>query len=156
MDKLEEEKLNEVINAVLEVYAFMFASPFEYPRDDVDQSGDACEVTIRFSGAKSGGLDLLLPLALAGEIANTALGLDEASEAESLDAARELSNQICGQLVTELFGAELNVVLDIPKASVAGESAWQPWCERGEFLGLLVEQTWPILFRFNVQQPVGT
>ena len=156
MDKLDGEKLNEVINAVLEVFAFMFASPLEQLDDEVDRSGDACEVSIRFSGAKSGGLDLLLPLSLAGEIANTALGLDEALEAESLDAARELSNQICGQLVTELFGTELDVVLDIPGAYIAAESVWQEWCDRGEFLGLLVEQAWPMLFRFYIQEPVGT
>lgn len=156
MNRLDEEKLNEVVNAVLEVYAFMFACPIDFPDDELDKSGDICEVSIRFSGAKSGGLALLLPLSLAGEIASTALGLDEVTESESLDAARELSNQICGQLVTELFGTEMDIVLDIPNAAVAGESAWQDWGERGECLGLLVEQAWPMLYRLTVDEPVGT
>lgn len=155
MDKDTVDKLNEVVNAVLEVYAFMYACPFDYPDEELDRSSDVCAVSISFSGAKSGGLELLLPMALAGEIANTALGLDAATESESLDAARELSNQICGQLITELFGTKIDIVLDIPTASITGESAWQDWGERGECLGLLVEQAWPLLFRFKVQETVG-
>lgn len=155
MDKLAEDKLNEVVNSVLEVYAFMYACPFDYPDDEVDQTGESCEVTIRFSGARSGELELLLPLSLAGEIANTALGTDVATESESLDAARELSNQVCGQLITELFGTEMDIVLEIPNATVADESTFQVWGERGECLGLLVEQAWPLLFRFKVQETVG-
>jgi len=156
MDKDTVDKLNEIVNDVLEVYAFMFACPTDFPDDALNQSSDVCAVSISFSGAKSGGLELLLPMALAGEIANTALGLDAASQSESLDAARELSNQMCGQLITELFGTKLDIALDIPTASMADESAWKNWAERGECLGLLVEQAWPMLYRLTVDEPVGT
>ena len=151
MDSETLEKIEEAVCHVIAVFSFMFgervgpeSEPLECPEDGVH----AC---VTFSGALEGRLHVLTSKALAGAMAMNALGLDEAGEHESLDALRELTNQLCGEIVLLMAGSEAKVTLGIPDSALLDPADWVACAAAEDSITLRVDEAEPLLVRCELQ-----
>lgn len=98
-------RLSAVTMATLERLAFLFASPVE-EAPAADESGLET-VSVDFTGAFTGGLELSLSVPVLAELAANMLGVGEGaalSAEEQRDALKELANVICGNLLPAIDG----------------------------------------------------
>lgn len=106
-DQKIADKLSTVLIQVLEQTAFLFADRIDDLDDVALHTIDFISVSLDYSGARSGGAVLILPVSLCDEICTNMLGTSDTtslSEDSRIDAAKELANIVVGQMLTEVFG----------------------------------------------------
>jgi chemotaxis protein CheY-P-specific phosphatase CheC len=109
--------LREIFSDILANLAFMFTDD-DLPEVEVDEVW--FETTIRYEGPTQGRLRLYCAQSFMTTLAGNLLGVDpDDSEADikSVDAVKELMNILCGQLVTQFYGADAVFNLSIPECN---------------------------------------
>ncbi|MDB5104615.1 MAG: hypothetical protein JWP91_2304 [Fibrobacteres bacterium] len=159
MDEARAETVGRVFREVLERQAFLFADPAE--GDLVvgtgSMQGTCLAATMAFRGAAEGGLSLIVPESLAGEIATNFLGLDAsepATPSQSRDCLKELLNVTCGHILTSLQGEEPVFDLSIPEVGEVAASEWGSWSVRPDTLVFQVDDS-AVLLTFHLNGPPG-
>ena len=103
-----KEKLGLVLSRVLEQVAFVFPEPMT-ESDKIDPAAESfIEISLRYWGASSGRVALILPASLSRQFSAGMLGLDPDTDDTTdsqTDAAKEIGNIVTGQVLTELFGS---------------------------------------------------
>jgi len=143
--------IERVLTDVMEQMAFVFADPAE--ADELPaQLDDAVAVSLSFRGAASGSLELVTSASVCRELAVNLSGDDEAGDDPRLgrQALMELTNVICGQLLTAVAGPEPVFDLDPPRLG-EGAEAWTRMRADDGVLGFLAEDQ-PLLLRFDYPQ----
>lgn len=105
---IERELLERVSSRVLEDAAFILATPLEIP-PPIPPHWDALGVHLDFCGPFSGHCELWASLEMAKIMAANMLGMTaSAPDAQEMccDALKESLNILCGNLLTELAGAD--------------------------------------------------
>jgi CheY-specific phosphatase CheX len=147
------QPVRQVFLQVLENLGFMFGDPVE--KQELPVGVESCmEATIGYRGPTCGRLTLLVPAAIAGELAANLLGLD-ADDADArdnaADALGELMNVTIGQLLTAMAGEQaifdLSPPLVVPDADAA---RWRAMRDDVESIGFLVEGR-PALLQLDPQ-----
>ncbi len=118
--------LTSVFGEVLERFAFMFADPADV-EDVVFPDDPSVQTHMTFRGQFGGRLSLLVPEAMAEELAANLLGVtpgDPDTQSKARDALKELLNICCGRLLTELAGASPVFDLSVPEVSEATRQDW--------------------------------
>jgi CheY-specific phosphatase CheX len=147
-----QQKLSEVLENVLEQFAFMFCdstTPDEIP----EPSGVLLHTSMQFNGPSSGSLDMMTPQALAIEIAANAMGIEQEEEAAAgaSDALRELLNIICGQMLTAFAGDEPVFDITIPNVTACDHEAWKELVS-DERTGVFMVEDYPFLLRVDAPE----
>jgi len=121
-----EETVTSTYIETLENIAFIFSDKIDQGRaeDKLEQEENFYSSSMKYSGAYQGNLKLITEKSLCRIIADNMLGgIEDESEEILLDGLKELTNVICGKLITEIAGEEPIVDLSIPDInSVANES----------------------------------
>ena len=113
------EKANAVLFQVaaqtLEQLTFFFV---EKPEDDdfLEPTDEMVTAVARFNGPFSGCMGISLALNLLPEVASNMLGTDEGgiSDQEQIDAFKEMTNILCGNLLPKIAGPEKVFDIDSP------------------------------------------
>ena len=124
-DEAQNTLLN-VVSDVLQRFAFMFAEAPENP-DQIWQ-GTYLHSTIAFRGPGSGTISLMAPEPLCTDSAANILGVMDTSDLTpdaGEDAIKELSNVICGEFVSILYGSKVIVDLTVPVLCRTDSSKWR-------------------------------
>lgn len=127
------EILNETFCKVVEQAAFMFAEPAEAVALPA-AAGPCLAVEMEFFGGFSGGLRMAASSRFCVEMAANVLGMepdDPESEAHGIDMLKELLNVVCGNVLTEIAGAEAIFTLSIPQAAPIDAESWRQMLGRG-------------------------
>lgn len=138
-DSVDPALVAEVLMDVLGTYAYLYGdmiAPRELPVPPATIS-----VVMSFSGTFSGRLTMVMPERLAAAVAANALGApdDEVAARMGGDAAAELLNIVCGQLLTVLSG-ELPVFdMTTPTISAGDAADWLRICGCPGAVGFQVE-----------------
>lgn len=107
--------LNALVSRILGDFAFMIVG------DELSETPGAPEwlfAKVTYRGPMQGTIHCWCTRPFATELTSNLLGLDPESpevSAELCDSVRELMNILCGNLVTERFGAEAVFDLSIPE-----------------------------------------
>lgn len=113
MQDHRKDALSHVVADVLERFAFSFAE-----EDDgaVAVEDEWLRADLAFRGPEHGTVILAMPRALALSLGDNILGTDGAASGPEVgeDAARELCNITCGELLPLLFGSEAVFDLGVP------------------------------------------
>lgn len=134
--------LRAVVGRVLEQAAFVFADEgVEISKID-PYMAQFIQVTLSFTGARSGRVMLILPIDLCREFAVNMLGSDP-SECESpesqIDAGKEIANMVTGQLLTELYGTQAVFDLTAPEAKDLSPDAFFATLDANEYICMMVD-----------------
>ena len=91
---------------VLERYAFMLGDPPETGGDLAALADPSWMITIAFTGPCAGGMGIMVPPALARQVAANLYGGEpaEVCDERSQDAVKELLNIVCGNYLHEVAG----------------------------------------------------
>ena len=119
--QVTEETLADVGREVLETMAFAVTVP-----EAREEDGAGMRAVVKFAGPLAGEFTLTLSAAVATSLANNMLGRDEqspAEEGETRDAAGELANVMCGNLLARAAGPEPVFRLAAPVVSSIEEAA---------------------------------
>lgn len=106
MSERLERTLLQVTEQTCEALAFMF--PVPAPDAPGIDDGEIARVQVRFSGPCDGSLALTIPREILPSLAGNMLGLDPAATdaRQREDAAKELCNVVCGNLLPAIAGPE--------------------------------------------------
>lgn len=143
------ESIQEVFCEVLESLAFMFGDPAD--KEGLATDEPVLEATVEFRGPSQGGLTILTPHSVAGEVAANLLGVDpddESAAEQAHDALGELMNVTLGRLLTTLAGAGPVFDLSPPKVSDADGEKWNQFMEAPQTVAFLIDDR-PVLLRFS-------
>ena len=115
-----DEVLYRVGEEVLASLAFMLPVPPEEAGERADESGPRTwTASVPFVGQANGSLMLVVSEEMLPQLAANMLGLpeggEEASPGQQHDALLELTNVICGNLLTEIWGSEVACTLSPPR-----------------------------------------
>jgi chemotaxis protein CheY-P-specific phosphatase CheC len=126
----------QVFSDVISRYAFMFAEPMDEKSAD-DLTDQMVLTEIMFEGPHNGKIKLLLPIKMCHEIATNILGETDDGD-NTCDAAKELVNIMCGNVLTALYG---DVIFNIssPQNRLANEQDKQEICADNKSVGFLVD-----------------
>lgn len=110
MNQKHNDIITESVVDIFEKVAFLFPVPVE-ESDDI--SAEECTqnicLGIRFTGYANGDFIISLPKELTKEISANMLGIDEDDpdvEQKSIDAAKEILNIVCGNMLPKVYGDE--------------------------------------------------
>lgn len=149
---IEQETVGEVFSEAIEAQAFMFAD--EEPLEDLaPPAGGSVKLTMEFSGPHNGQLLLVIPRTMCTELTVNILGIEEEEIDETIDiadAAKELLNVVCGQLLTAAYGQEPVFDLSVPLAAELDEAGWQEQVNGFEGLSYLIDD-YPALLSVSVK-----
>jgi hypothetical protein len=167
LDSHTFEKIRGTFRDVMEMQVFMTPEA-RSPVDLACERGvDFLHAHMRFAGSpavlrtdsgavhvhgRSGSLTLVMPEAMAVEIAANFLGVDAddpAADVAARDALKELLNIVCGNVLTALYGQEAVFDLEIPEAS---EAAFEDVAEIAGTVDAMVfdVEGWPVLLRADL------
>ena len=151
MDSETLGKIEDVICRVLGVFSFMFADRIDPKNEPVECPAEGAYTSVSFSGALTGKLHVLTSMTLAREMAMNALGRDDAGGPEALDALRELTNQLCGEIVLLMAGSEAKVTLGIPASAPLDPADWRAFVQAEGSVVLRVDELEPLLVRWELR-----
>ena len=114
------EILTDALSEVLETMAFLGTGPL----DEQTITPDAAVLTeMRFSGPRSGSIQILSGLSLGRILAQNIGALDEADDQAALDAWKELCNVTCGLVIPRIAASTAEVYDVTVPAVTTGEGA---------------------------------
>ncbi len=154
MDETTRDAAGRALADVLEKQAFLFADPGE---DGETSDLPLLTTSLRFRGARTGGLAIAAPLGLAREIAAGFLGCepdDGMAEEKAGDACKELLNIACGQTLTNLFGTEPVFDLGIPESRMLSPAEAADWTAAPDTVAYTVDGT-PLFLRVELDPRDG-
>jgi chemotaxis protein CheY-P-specific phosphatase CheC len=152
METDRQEKLNVVLEGVLEQFAFMFCEPTT--SDDLGDPGEQLlHASMAFTGHGKGIVDIAAPVGFAKELAANALGIDEDEEAEDAaqDALKELLNIICGQTLTTLLGETPVFDLTVPEVTPYTADDWEELLNDEKVAHYMVDG-YPLLLHVDLKE----
>ena len=144
-----ETTLLQVTEETCELLAFMF--PVSPPDNVQDGSEEVSCVQVGFSGLFDGSLALAMPSGMLRALAANMLGLDPpaTNPRQREDAAKELCNVVCGNLLPAIAGAQPVFAVSAPRICVAEEISCngavvvRAWLSEGWIEARLVIETLP-------------
>ncbi len=122
-----ESLLTESLSEALETMAFIMVMP---PAEEPAAPQEAVQVTMQFTGPKSGTVELMAGKDFLIAMAANVLGVDpgeEEAQAKGVDAFREILNTTCGVLLPKLASSPADVFnVTLPEdESFTGPEHWQ-------------------------------
>jgi CheY-specific phosphatase CheX len=157
MNPEHPKKISMIIAGVFKTMAFMFAEPMDkskIPMTTRDMH-EWVKTWMEFQGPLSGSLTMLFPVELCTIIAANVLGLDSNDERAIIrnnDAAAELLNVVCGQILTELAGEKPIFDLTVPQKAAIGAAEVEAFCAgNDEALAFSIENK-PIVVKLNMRE----
>jgi chemotaxis protein CheY-P-specific phosphatase CheC len=137
------EILTNVFCEVLEQVAFMFGEISKSELLEEQPLEHPIVTKIQFAGHHSGTLTCAAPVALCRELAASMLGADDdetLTEAQSIDAFKELVNVTCGNFLTVSAGEELIFDLSVPVAAPLEVTDWNTLLKTPSIVALMLEE----------------
>ena len=118
MNQSYSEMVTESVVDIFEKVAFLFPFPIEETEERCpDEDGQMICIGITFNGPNNGEFIISLPKELTKEISANMLGVDEDDpdvEQKSIDAAKEILNIVCGNMLPKIYGEEPIFYLSAP------------------------------------------
>ena len=118
MNQSYSEIITESVVDIFEKAAFLFPIPIEETEEGCsDEDGQMICIGITFNGPSNGEFIISLPKELTKEISANMLGIDEDDpdvEQKSIDAAKEILNIVCGNILPKIYGEEPIFYLSAP------------------------------------------
>ncbi|HSW47302.1 MAG TPA: chemotaxis protein CheX [Phycisphaerae bacterium] len=139
--RLPEAKLAAVAKNVLEMMAFTFEKPGDYP----GPCADAVRARVGFRGPCEGWVEVTTSRAVIGGLAANMLGQDDGEppgEQQQLDALGELANIICGNLVQEFGGPAAVFNLTAPQMQAGPPPSVEAALETVTRVKIPLEEGW--------------
>jgi len=141
--------IREVFSDVIERLAFMFSE--EIGEEGVSvRSARFLEARIRFSGAMTGELSLVVSEEMGSVIAANMLGVDvgdDVGRARVFDALREVINVTCGHVLTEYAGDAATFELSVPSVCETDGAA----VPGGPDAVRLLVDDYPVVLNFSLE-----
>ncbi|PLX16683.1 MAG: hypothetical protein C0601_09400 [Candidatus Muiribacterium halophilum] len=112
-----KEKIDQVFTEVFENVGFIFADRVEAKDIEETDKEDFIIAYITLKGEVAGDVIVMMELSIASEFTANMMGLDfdEVPEEEFInDATKELSNILCGNIASKVFGKEKDFDISIP------------------------------------------
>lgn len=148
----QREALQEAFFEVLEQMAYTFGDPAEF--EDLQQAaGELWCAAMSFEGPFQGAIELAVPAAVCGMLAENMLGVDpddERAQDKARDALKEVLNVTCGSVLTKIAGDEPVFTLSVPEVSILAEEDWRAMASAPEIVAVLVEDE-PALLRVCIE-----
>jgi len=143
----QEAIIKKVCSDVFEQLAFMFAE--DLSPDEVEYGDDVqcMHAAMTFSGHQSGGIEIVIPVSLASQLAKNILGLGDEetlTEHSPEDALREMLNTICGRMLTSLFGEDAVFNLHVPMTKIISPEQALAMARQDDCITLMIEEN-PII-----------
>ncbi|OGV52946.1 MAG: hypothetical protein A2X49_10670 [Lentisphaerae bacterium GWF2_52_8] len=151
--QINSEILVRLVPEILEKSAMMLAEPLRDPPLSIDSP--LIEAQISFSGHANGDLTLLCPESFCLLAAASMLGLDEDElvQAQAEDVLAELTNVLCGQLLTAIAGTTPVFKLSMPNILRREDFEWPTFAALPEFIAFEAEGH-PLLVKITMQESV--
>jgi CheY-specific phosphatase CheX len=150
-EQKHKDTLRSVVGRVLEQAAFVFADEGAEPSKIDPYAMEFIQVSLSFTGARSGRVMLILPIDLCREFAVNMLGSDP-TECESrdsqIDAGKEIANMVTGQLLTDLYGRQEIFNLTAPEANDLPPDAFFATLDANEYICTMVDDR-PVIAIFS-------
>jgi len=127
MSSKASDAIASVFPRVLEEQTFLFADPSDL-NFAASPPREAVCVSITFSGANAGKLEMGISATLGREIARNLLEIEpgeEPPDSAAQDALRELLNVTCGNILTEMAGDKPVFNLSLPQIEPIDAKAWK-------------------------------
>ena len=133
-----QDILTEALSEAMETMAFLATGPVD---DQAVFPETPVLVEIRFSGARTGSIQILSSQALGRVLAENIGCLDRADEQASLDAWKEVCNVTCGLVIPRIAASPADVFdLTVPAVSCGeGVPAWNDFVAQGDTRTLSVD-----------------
>jgi len=111
----------------LEDIAFIFSEKIDAEEAlDLLDASEFYLVSMQISGKLNGGIKIGAEKAIGNILAENMLGSqDEENEELYIDSLKEITNVICGKIVTEMAGTEPIVNLSIPEVNTINQKAFK-------------------------------
>lgn len=151
MNNNAKAAVESVFPQVLEELAFLFADPSDMSSVP-GAPHDALKVSMAFSGALSGVLDMAVSQGLGSEIAANLLGVEPEDTQDSKaahDALRELLNVTCGHVLTTVAGDQAVFDLSIPTVAPIEIAEWKRLASQSDTAFFSVEGR-PVMLRVAI------
>ena len=146
------DELMDAACRVLEDQVFMFGEPCD--KDDLDEDvAHYVMVSVRFDGPIVGQCFWIAPKAFGTELAANMLGVDiedPAAISGGCDAMKELSNVVCCQFLTSVYGTEPIFHLDSPVSEPLNYDGWSLHINSQDTVGIVIEDI-PVLLGLVLQ-----
>jgi len=144
--------VGEVFSDVIERLAFMFSE--EVGEEEFSMCGARfLEARIRFAGAMTGELSLVVSEEMGSMIAANMLGVDvgdEVGKARIFDALREVINVTCGHVLTECAGDAATFELSVPSVCEMEDGGGPVVFRKPGAVKLLVDD-YPVVLNFSLE-----
>ncbi len=151
MNNETQEKIFEVLESVLEQFAFAFCETVD--KDEIkDIPDEMIHSSLAFKGPYSGEIALVLSLDLCIELAGNVLGMDpgdEGVEDYGQDSLKELLNVLIGNVLTELYGEDAFFDFDTPSNKRLDKKSWDALVADPASFTMTIEDA-PALLYFNI------
>lgn len=126
-----KEILEMTYTETLENLAFIFSDKLS--EEEALEMLDADQFylsSMSFTGGLEGSMQLAAEKEVGDIIAENMLGMmDDEDESLFIDSLKEITNVICGKMITEIAGTEPIVDLTIPEVSPIDQSEWKDLLE---------------------------
>ena len=151
MDNQTHEKILEVLESVLEQFAFMFYELI--PKEELPQpESNIIQATLAFSGPHHGELSITSTNDLCRIISGNLIGLepdDEGIDDYSKDSLSELINVLIGHLLTALYGKNILFDFGTPDVRDLDQAEWDELFDNPSTIGILIEDI-PALLQYQI------
>jgi chemotaxis protein CheY-P-specific phosphatase CheC len=117
VDEKQRNEINQVVPAILEQLAFLFADPID-TADFATADEAFLAASLTFTGPAQGGMMVAMPLSLARELAANLLGSepdDPKAGEHAQDSVGEFLNVAAGHILTRLHGTGKVIDLSAPR-----------------------------------------
>jgi len=142
IEQKHKDTLRTVLGGVLEQAAFVFADEGADPSRIDPYAMQLIQITLTYAGARSGRVLLILPIDLCRDFSANMLGSDptECESRESqIDAGKEITNMVTGQLLTELYGTTEVFNLTAPVAKDLPPDAFFATLDANDYVCVMVD-----------------
>ena len=144
------DAIKKVSIAVLEDWAFMNVDPLEGSGDIFNKKSSYYIANVRFKGIINGSYSVICQEEFIDNLVDNILANDaQGSEAEKLDALRELANVLSGNLITESYGSDVTFDLRYPLVSLGDSRAAEELISERTFWVLADDQ--PVAITFSLE-----
>lgn len=142
------EIIETVVSEVMEQLAFIFADRID-AHELSETIEDPVRVTLGFSGASSGRLELITTKTITRELATNITGDDEVTPEAAQLTLMEVANIVCGRLLTEIAGTTPVFDLHTPAIEPWSADCWQEAMSDAAVVAFLSDDQ-PLLVRFEM------
>lgn len=143
MSKQKQDVMYEVLERVLEEFAFLFCDRIK--KDDIRTTEtEFIQTFLTFKGAEKGTIALSTTVKLCGVIANNLLGENDVEI--GMDSFKELLNVYAGHILEAFYGEEAEFTIGAPKIKELSVEEWNEEARNAESISVSIED-YPVLIR---------